>query len=48
MTENNALCFELMDKCHICGEKYTDKEMCVRDHCHITGNLRFSITLTLT
>ena len=26
-----------MDGCHICGEKYTDKDVRVRDHCHITG-----------
>ena len=25
-----------MDGCHICGEKYTDKDVRVRDHCHIT------------
>ena len=29
-----------MDKCHICGEKYTDKDVRVRDHCHITGKFR--------
>ena len=37
MTENDEMCFKLMDKCHICGEKYTDKDVRVRDHCHITG-----------
>ena len=31
-----------MDKCHICGEKYTDKDVRVRDHCHITGKFRGS------
>ena len=31
-----------MDGCHICGEKYTDKDVCVRDHCHITGKFRGS------
>ena len=36
MTENDEMCFKLMDKCHICGEKYTDKDVRVRDHCHIT------------
>ena len=36
-TENDKLCFKLMDKCHICGEKYT-----VRDHCHFTGKFRGS------
>ena len=43
MTENDELCSKLMDKCHICGEKYTDKDMRVnRDHCHITGKFRGS------
>ena len=25
MTENDEPCFKLMDKCDICGKKYTDK-----------------------
>ena len=31
-----------MDKCHICSKKYTDKDVRVRDHCHITGKFRGS------
>ena len=31
-----------MDGCHICGEKYTHKDVRVRDHCHITGKFRGS------
>ena len=31
-----------MDGCHICGEKYTDKDVRVRDHCHIIGKFRGS------
>ena len=42
MTEDNEMCFKLMDKCYICGEKYTDKDVCIRDHCHITGKFRGS------
>ena len=42
MTEDKEMCFKLMDKCHICGEKYTDKDVRVRDHCHITGKFRGS------
>ena len=42
MTENDELCFKLMDKCHICGKKYTGKDVRVRDHCHITGKFRGS------
>ena len=42
MTENDELCFKLTDKCHICCQKYTDKDVHVRDHCHITGKFRRS------
>ena len=42
MTEVDEQCFKNMDGCHICGEKYTDKDVCVRDHCHITGKFRGS------
>ena len=42
MTEDDEMCFKLMDKCHICGEKYTDKDVRVREHCHITGKFRGS------
>ena len=42
MTEDDEMCFKLMDKCHICGEKYTDKDVRIRDHCHITGKFRGS------
>ena len=42
MTENDELCFKLMDKCHICNKKYTDKDVRFRDHCHITGKFRGS------
>ena len=42
MSENDELRFKLMDKCHICGVKYTDKNVRVRDHCHITGKFRGS------
>ena len=41
MTENDELCFRLMDKCRICSKK-TDKDACVRYHCHITGKFRGS------
>ena len=42
MSENDELCFKLMDKCHICSKKYTDKDVCVRDHCHVTEKFRGS------
>ena len=42
MTEVDEQRFKTMDGCHICGENYTDKDVCIRDHCHITGKLRGS------
>ena len=42
MTDNDEMCFKLMDKCHICNKEYTDKDVRVRDHCHITGKFRGS------
>ena len=42
MTEVDERHFKTMDECHICGEKYTDKDVRVRDHCHITGKFRGS------
>ena len=42
MTEADEQHFKTMDGCHICGEKYTDKDVRVRDHCHITGKFRGS------
>ena len=42
MTDVDEQHFKTMDGCHICGEKYTDKDVCVRDHCHITGKFRGS------
>ena len=31
-----------MDRCHICGKEYTDKDVHVREHCHITRKFRAS------
>ena len=42
MTEVDEQNFKTMDGCHICGEKYTDKNVRVKDHCHITGKFRGS------
>ena len=42
MTENDEIRFKLMNRCHICSERYTDKDVHVRDHCHITGKFRGS------
>ena len=42
MTDGDEANFEVMNHCHICGNKYTDKNVRVRDHCHITGKFRGS------
>ena len=42
MTENDEQRFRTMNGCHICGKKYTDKDVRVRDHYHITGKFRGS------
>ena len=42
MTEDDEMRFRTMDGCHIYSEKYTDKDVRVRDHCHITGKFRGS------
>ena len=42
MTEVDEQNFKTVDGCHICDEKYTDKDVCIRDHCHITGKFRGS------
>ena len=42
MTDDEELSFKLEQKCHICEESYKDKDLRVRDHCHITGKYRGS------
>ena len=42
MTEDDEMRFKLMDECYICGENYVEKDVRVRDHCHITGKFRGS------
>ena len=42
MTEENETDFQKTTKCYICDQQYTDKDIRVRDHCHITGEFRGS------
>ena len=42
MTEENEQEFKKATTCHICDKKYTEKDIRVRDHCHITGEFRGS------
>ena len=40
MTKDDEKEFEKAEECHICDKKYTEKDIRVRDHCHITGKYR--------
>ena len=42
MTKEDEKEFEKAKECHICDKKYTEKDIRVRDHCHITGKYRGS------
>ena len=42
MAKENEDEFQKTNECHICNEKYTDKDIRVRDHCHVTGKYRGS------
>ena len=42
MTQENEADFQKAIKCHIRDKKYTNKDIRVRDHCHITGQFRGS------
>ena len=42
MAEENEQEFQKAITCHICDKKYTEKDIRVRDHCHITGKFRGS------
>ena len=42
MTKENETDFQKATKCHICDKPYKDKDIRVRDHCHITGKFRGS------
>ena len=42
MTEKDEQHFQEAYECHICNQAYTNKDIRVRDHCHITGSYRGS------
>ena len=42
MTKEDEEEFKKATTCHICDKKYTEKDIRVRDHCHITGKYRGS------
>ena len=42
MTAKDEEKFKTAKECHICDKRYTEKNIRVRDHCHITGKFRGS------
>ena len=40
MSDEDEENFKKADKCHICDKKHSQKDIRVRDHCHITGKYR--------
>ena len=42
MTKDDEDKFKKAKGCHICDKEYTEKDIRVRDHCHITGQYRGS------
>ena len=42
MTKEDEKKLKKSEECHICNKKYIDKDIRVRDHCHITGKYRGS------
>jgi len=42
MTNEDEKKFKKADECYICNKKYTNEDIKVRDHCHITGKYRGS------
>ena len=42
MTKENETDFQKATKCYICDKPYKEKDIQVRDHCHITGKFRGS------
>ena len=42
MTKEDEDKFQKANECYICNKKYTNEDIRVRDHCHITGKYRGS------
>ena len=42
LTKNDEEKFQKAKECHICDKRYAEKDIQVRDHCHITGKCRGS------
>ena len=42
MSDKDEQIFNKAKECHICGRSYKQKDITIRDHCHITGKYRGS------
>ena len=42
LTKDDERNLKNADKCYVCNKKYSEKDIRVRDHCHITGKYRGS------
>ena len=42
ITKDNEQNLKNADKCYICNKKCSEKDVRVRDHCHVTGKYRGS------
>lgn len=42
MSDDEEEMFKQTEVCYICGQQYTDADIRVRDHCHVTGKYRGS------
>ena len=42
LTKDGERNFKNADKCYICNKKYSEKDIRIRDHCHVTGKYRGS------
>ena len=42
MTDEDEQQYKAAEECHICGKKYKETDIRVRNHCHITGQYRGS------
>jgi hypothetical protein len=40
LNKDDLLKFEKAEKCHFCKKDFTEADIKVRDHCHITGEFR--------
>ena len=47
LTKVDEINFKNADKCYICNKKYSEKDIRVRDNCHITGSTKDQLIKTV-